>query len=79
MALVFHQEANSHSYGYCTLRSSSTDFRRHRPSWRIGEFPSAGNGRHRNLDSECCCRVAGSIRRHGKTRSAGSAYSSDTA
>lgn len=78
MAPFFHQEANSHSYGYYTLRSSSKDFRRHRPSWRIGEFPSAGNGRHRNLDLERCCRVAGSIRRHGKTQSAGYAYSSDT-
>lgn len=45
MAPASHQEANNHFYGYYTFRSSSKDFRRHRPGWRIWGFPLAGNGR----------------------------------
>lgn len=76
MALVFHQVASSHFYGYYRFRSSSTGFRMRRPSWRIWEFPLADSDRHQNLGWEHYCRVGDSIRRHGKIQSAGSAYSS---
>lgn len=76
MAPGFHQVASSHFYGYYKFRSSSTGFRMRRPSWRIGESLLAGSGRHRNSGWEHYYRVDGSIRRHGKIRSVGSAYSS---
>ena len=76
MALVFHQVASSHSYGSYSFRSSSKDFRMHRPSWRIWEFPLADSDRHQNLGWEHYYQVGDSIRRHGRIQSAGSAYSS---
>lgn len=76
MAPYFHQVASSYFYGYYKFRSSSTGFRMRRPSWRIGGFPLADSGRRRNLGWEHYYRVGGNIRRHGKIRSARSAYSS---
>lgn len=76
MALVFHQVASSHFCGYYSFRSSSRDFRMHRSSWRIWEFPLADSDRHQNLDLEHYYRVGDSIRRHEKIQSAGSACSS---